>query len=113
MTPEQRVHMTYEAFNERDESTALAGLASDVHWDDGGGHMLTDKQSIAGHWREQWQNADAKILIDSMHWDGPELILLATLKTKNSDGTRASRTIRNTLQFSGELISSMTISMRE
>jgi hypothetical protein len=110
MTPEQRVHVTYEAFNQRDESSALAGLTSDVRWDDGEGHMLTDKQSIAGHWRQQWQSADAKILIDSMHWDGSELILLVTLKTKRSDGTRASQTIRNSLQFSGDLISSMEIS---
>jgi hypothetical protein len=113
MTPEQRARVTYDAFNVRDESTALAGLATNIRWDDGEGHTLTDKQSIARHWREQWQKADAKILIDGLQQNGPDLIVLATLQTKQPDGTSASQKIRNTLHFSGDLIASMKISMRE
>src|SRR5687768_2417029 len=109
MSPEQHVRLTYDAFNKRDEATALAGLAENVRWDDGEGHVLTSRQSIARHWREQWQKADAKILIESTQWSGPELILEVTLKTRQADGTTASRSIRNTLQFSVGLISSMKI----
>ena len=109
MTPEQHVRLTYDAFNRRDESTALAGLAEDVSWDDGKGHMLTSRQEIARHWQEQWREADARIRIDSMQWRGPELTLLATLETKRADGASVSQPIRNTLQFSGGRISSMKI----
>jgi hypothetical protein len=35
MTPEQQVRITYDAFNARDEPTALAGLVTDVQWDRG------------------------------------------------------------------------------
>ena len=109
MSPEQQVRVTYDAFNERDETTALAGLAENVRWDDGEGHMLTSRQSIARHWREQWQKADARILIASMQWSGPELIVEVTLQTRQDGGAPASRMIRNILQFSGSLISSMKI----
>jgi hypothetical protein len=109
MTPEQCVRATYEAFNEHNEAAALAGLALDVRWDDGAGHMLAGKQSVAEHWREQWREADAKLQIGSMQWNGPELIVFATLQTRQPDGTSASRNIRNTLQFSEHLISSMKI----
>jgi hypothetical protein len=40
---------------------------------------------------------------------GPELILLATLETKQPDGRSDSQAIRNTLCFSKDLISSMKI----
>jgi hypothetical protein len=109
MTPEQRTQVTYDAFNERDETTALAGLAADVQWDDGAGHVLVGKQAVLEHWREQWRSADTRIRIDSMQRRGPELILRATLETNQPDGGSTSRAIRNTLLFSDDRISSMKI----
>jgi hypothetical protein len=109
MTPEERVHVVYTAFNERDETTALAGLDIDVQWDDGHGHTLTGKQAVAEHWRAQWHTLDARVQIDSMQRIGSELVLLATLETAQPDGTRNSQPIRNTIRFSHDLIAAMRI----
>ena len=109
MTPEESVQVVYTAFNERDEATALAGLDTNVQWDDGRGHTLTGKQAVADHWREQWRTADARAQIDSIQRNGRELILLVTLETAQTDGTRNSQSIRNTVRFSHDLIASMQI----
>jgi len=110
MTEEQRVRTTYDAFNARDERQALAGLHTDVRWDDGEGHMLSGKQAVAEHWREQWQKADAKLQIDSMERDGADLIVFATLNFSQLGGARTSRPVRNTIRLRDDLIASMHIS---
>ena len=109
MSLEQRIRKTYDAFNERDETTALAGLDPEVRWDDGEGHMLIGKQAVAVHWREQWRKTDARVLIDSMEWQDGALILGVTLHVKQANGTATSQTVRNTICFSDDLIASMQI----
>ena len=109
MRSEQLLRTTYQAFNDRDEQAALAGLHADVRWDDGKGHMLAGKNAVAGHWREQWRQADTTIRIDSMEWRGPELMVSATLQFNGPNGQRSTRSIRNSVRFADDLIASMEI----
>ena len=75
MKREDAVRSTYDAYNARDLPRALANLSADVDWDDGEGNMLHGKDAVARHWAEQWRQADAKVEIEHLAWQGEELRL--------------------------------------
>lgn len=109
MTPEQSVRLTYEAYNNRDLETALSQLDSKVQWDNGEGAMLQGVAAVADHWQQQWQQAEAKVVIDSMEWDSRDLILRVTLETKEPTGAASVNEVRNVIRFTEDRIVSMRI----
>jgi len=109
MTPEQSVRLAYEAYNSRDLETALAQLDSEVEWDDGEGVMLRGRAAVADHWRQQWEQAEAKVEINSMEWEGQDLVLQVTLETREPGGAATVKELRNVFRFTGDRIGSMRI----
>ena len=109
MKREDAVRATYDAYNARDLPRALANLSADVDWDDGEGNTLHGKDAVALHWADQWRQADAKIEIEHLRWQGEELRLAVRLDVRKPDGSRAQRPLANTLSFAGELIRAMRI----
>ena len=109
MTPEEAVHSTYDAYNVRDLSRALANLSPDVDWDDGAGHMLHGKDAVARHWQDQWRTADAHVAIKQLEWARAQLRASVQLTTRKPDGAQAQQTLTNTIELDGQLIRAMRI----
>jgi hypothetical protein len=109
MKPEDAVRSTYDAYNARDLTGALANLSPDVDWDDGEGHMLHGKEAIAAHWEEQWRTADARVGIKHLKWARAQLCVNVQLDTRRPDGAREQQTLTNTIEFDGELVRAMRI----
>ena len=109
MTREDAVRSTYDAYNARDLPRALANLSADVDWDDGEGNMLHGKDAVARHWADQWRQADARVEIEHLAWQGSELRLAVRLDVRKPDGSRGQQPLANTLSFAGELIRTMRI----
>lgn len=86
---EDAVRSTYDAYNARDLPRALA--------------------AVARHWADQWRQADAKVEIEHLAWQGEELRLAVRLDVCKPDGSRAQQPLANTLSFAGELIRAMRI----
>jgi ketosteroid isomerase-like protein len=109
MKREDVVRSTYDAYNARDLPRALANLSADVEWDDGEGNMLHGKDAVARHWADQWRQADAKVEIEHLVWQGSELRLSVRLDSRAPDGSRGRQRLRNTIAFAGDLILAMRI----
>ena len=109
MRREDAIRSTYAAYNARDLLRALANLSADVDWDDGEGNMLHGKDAVARHWADQWRQADAKVEIEHLAWQGEELRLAVRLDIRKPDGSRAQHRLANTLSFAGPLIRAMRI----
>jgi ketosteroid isomerase-like protein len=109
MEREDAVRSTYDAYNARDLPRALAHLSADVEWDDGAGNMLHGKDAIARHWAGQWRQADAKVEIEQLSWQGGELRLAVRLDVRKLDGSRGQQPLANTISFAGGLIRAMRI----
>ena len=109
MKREDAVRSTYDAYNARDLPRALANLSADVEWDDGEGNMVHGKDAVARHWADQWRQADAKVEIEQLAWQGEELRLAVRLDIRKPDDSRARQSLVNTLSFAGELIRAMRI----
>jgi hypothetical protein len=41
--------------------------------------MLSGREAVALHWREQWRKADAKVYINSISWQDTKLVLSVAL----------------------------------
>ena len=102
MKREDVVRSTYDAHNARDLPRALANLSADVEWDDGEGNMLHGKDAVARHWADQWRQADAKVEIEHLVWQGSELRLSVRLDSRAPDGSRGRQRLRNTIAFAGD-----------
>ena len=109
MKREDTVRSTYDAYNARDLPRALANLSADVEWDDGEGNMLHGKDAVARHWAQQWRQADAKVAIEHLAWQGEELRLAVRLDIRKPDGSRGRQRLNNTIAFAGDLILAMCI----
>jgi nuclear transport factor 2 (NTF2) superfamily protein len=106
---EDAVRSTYDAYNARDPTRALANLSADVEWDDGEGNMLHGKDAVARHWADQWRQADAKVEIEHLAWRGDTLRLAVRLDLRKPDGCRGQQPLVNTISFAGDLIRAMRI----
>jgi ketosteroid isomerase-like protein len=109
MKREDAVRSTYKAYNARDLPRALANLSADVEWDDGKGKMLHGKDAVARHWADQWRQADAKVEVEHLAWQGDALRLAVRLDVRKPDGSRGQQPLANTISFSGDLIRAMRI----
>jgi hypothetical protein len=109
---ETRLRRLYEAFNQRDVETCLAGMTPDVDWANGWeGGRVVGREAVRDYWQRQWAEIDttAEPTAVTERPDGTVEVAVDLVARDKEGKALDERNGRHVYEFRGDLVARMTI----